>query len=59
MQTDAPKNAEMIVCRLEDIRRQLRLQRGGTKALRVASVLAGGDYNIEGAERVVGGGQEG
>lgn len=37
---------------MEDVRRMLGIQEGGQQALIAVAQLAGGDYDVQGAERV-------
>lgn len=52
LSTGAPKATRMARVRQSAVRRVLGLRRGGTRALIAVAQLAGGDYDVAGAERV-------
>ncbi len=51
-QTDDPKKTMMTRCTAEGVQRMLGISEGGQRALVAAAQLAGGDYDVQGAERV-------
>lgn len=52
LQTDKPKEAELTICRREDVQRILGISSGGDAALTAIAQLAGGDYDTTGVENV-------
>ena len=52
LQADQPRDSELAKCELAPIARAMGLNQGGALALRAAAVVAGGDYNVAGAEGV-------
>ncbi|KIZ05294.1 putative Flap endonuclease GEN [Monoraphidium neglectum] len=52
LSTANPRQTQMARCRRAAVQRVLRLQQGGTQALIAVAQLAGGDYDVAGADRV-------
>jgi hypothetical protein len=52
MQTDDPRKSSLVRCCRSDVQRLLGISRGGEAALQCIAQLAGGDYDITGAEQV-------
>lgn len=52
MQSDKTKEAELSICRREDVQRVLGVRHGGDAALVAVAQLAGGDYDLTGVENV-------
>lgn len=52
VQTDDPRRSELKRCCMYDVRRVLGISRGGDAALMAVAHLAGGDYDLGGADNV-------
>jgi hypothetical protein len=51
-QIDNPQKTELTRCCIADVRRVLGISRGGDAALMAVAHLAGGDYDMGGADNV-------
>lgn len=52
MQTDDCRKSQLSNCDITDVRKMLGITEGGQRALIAIAQLAGGDYDITGAQRV-------
>jgi hypothetical protein len=52
LQTDDPRRSVLSVCSRSDVQRVLGIRRGGDAALVAVAQLAGGDYDVGGADNV-------
>lgn len=52
LQVDDPRRSTLTRCCMYDVRRVLGIEHGGNTALMAVAHLAGGDYDVGGADNV-------